>query len=181
VGFFEVEFVNNVYKRYITKSQQISPTWGCEIMATEKIEIQLERQIARLEKLKAEIDSAASEANFEGHAREHSFIGLIDSETIETYDKEYERFRDILQKRGFSVNTRRSEMEIIATILDIARQGVRKTNILYRANLSYVQLKNYVGFLLERGLLENIENIYSTTKKGNLFLITWQNTLMLLE
>jgi len=150
-------------------------------MEKKEIEERLERQMARLEKLKAEIDSVASEVNFEGHAREHSFIGLIDSETIETYDREYERFRDILQKRGFSVNTRRSEMEIIATILDIARQGVKKTNILYKANLSYVQLKNYVGFLLEKGLLENIGNMYSTTKKGRLFLITWQNTLMLLE
>ncbi|MEE9564437.1 MAG: winged helix-turn-helix domain-containing protein, partial [Candidatus Hydrothermarchaeaceae archaeon] len=63
----------------------------------------------------------------------------------------------------------------------IARQGVNKTNILYRANLSYTQLKNYVAFLLEKGLLEHIGNKYSTTNKGRLFLITWQNTLVLLE
>jgi predicted transcriptional regulator len=100
---------------------------------------------------------------------------------METYAREYERFRDIIHKRGFGLDNRRSEMEIIATILDIARQGINKTNVLYKANLNYVQLKNYVGFLLEKGLLESIGNMYSTTKKGNLFLITWQNTLMLLE
>ena len=100
---------------------------------------------------------------------------------METYDIEYERLARIIHKKGFGLNNRRSEMEIIATILDITKQGVKKTKILYKANLSYVQLKNYVSFLLEKGLLENIGNMYSTTKKGRLFLITWQNTLMLLE
>ena len=150
-------------------------------METEEIEERLQRQIARLEKLKEEVESMASEANFEGYARERSFVGLIDNETMETYAREYERFRDIIHKMGFGLDNRRSEMEIIATILDIARQGINKTNILYKANLSYVQLKNYVGFLLEKGLLESIGTMYSTTKKGRLFLITWQNTLMLLE
>lgn len=152
-------------------------------METKEIEKILESQIARLERLKEEIELGADEADFEGYDqdRERSFVGLIDKGTMETYDIEYERLARIIHKKGFGLNNRRSEMEIIATILDITKQGVKKTKILYKANLSYVQLKNYVSFLLEKGLLENIGNMYSTTKKGRLFLITWQNTLMLLE
>lgn len=150
-------------------------------MKTEEIEMRLERQILRLEKMKSEIEARAGEADFKGYDRGRSFVEYIDDETMAAYAKEYERFRHIIHKEGFGPNNRRSDMEIIATILDIARQGVNKTNILYKANLSYVQLKNYIGFLLEKDLLENIGNKYSTTKKGNLFLITWQNTMMLLE
>ncbi len=152
-------------------------------METKEIGKILESQIARLERLKEEIELGADEADFEGYDqdRERSFVGLIDKGTMETYDIEYERLARIIHKKGFGLNNRRSEMEIIATILDITKQGVKKTKILYKANLSYVQLKNYVSFLLEKGLLENIGNMYSTTKKGRLFLITWQNTLMLLE
>ncbi len=152
-------------------------------METKEIGKILESQIARLERLKEEIELGADEADFEGYDqdRERSFVGLMDKGTMETYDIEYERLARIIHKKGFGLNNRRSEMEIIATILDITKQGVKKTKILYKANLSYVQLKNYVSFLLEKGLLENIGNMYSTTKKGRLFLITWQNTLMLLE
>ena len=152
-------------------------------MEPEEIEMKVNNQIARLERLKEEIESGADESDFSGHDqnRGHSFAGLIDSETIETYDREYERFKHMIHKSGFGLNKRRSEMEIVATILDITMKGVNKTNILYKANLSYTQLKNYVTFLLEKGLLEHIGNKYSTTNKGRLFLITWQNTLVLLE
>ncbi|MEE8402361.1 MAG: winged helix-turn-helix domain-containing protein [Candidatus Hydrothermarchaeaceae archaeon] len=150
-------------------------------METKEIERRLEKQIARLELLKGEIESREGEVTFAGHDRDRSFAGLMDSETLEAYTRDYEKFRHIIHKRGFGLNNRRSEMEIVANILDIARQGVNKTKILYKANLSYIQLKNYVGFLLEKGLLERIGRTYSTTKKGTLFLITWQNTLLLLE
>lgn len=152
-------------------------------MESEEIETRLEKQIERLEKLKQEIGSSGNRPDFQGYDKggEFPLVGVVDSETMEKYVKEYERFRHIIQKKGFGLNNRRSEMEIIANILDIARKGVKKTKILYKANLSYVQLKNYVSFLLEKGLLKKVENEYSTTKKGTLFLITWQNTLMLLE
>jgi predicted transcriptional regulator len=146
------------------------------------METQPEKQITRLEKLKEEIESGATKVDFEGYDRgRESAFGLIDREMTETHAREYKRFRHIIYKKGFGLNKRRSEMEIIATILDIAGQGIYKTNILYKANLSYTQLKNYVAFLLEKGLLEHIGNKYSTTNKGRLFLITWQNTLVLLE
>jgi len=49
---------------------------------------------------------------------------------------------------------RRSEIEIIGDILTLSLNGARKTEILYQANLSYTQLKNYLPFLLKNNILE---------------------------
>lgn len=46
------------------------------------------------------------------------------------------------------VNTRRSEIEIISKILDLSKSGAKKTEILYRGNLSYMQLQKYLPFLV---------------------------------
>jgi len=68
------------------------------------------------------------------------------------------------------INNRRSEIEIINEILTLAKNGVRKTRILYQTNLSYTQLQNYLSFLLEANILEmeNFKTVktYRTTPKG---------------
>ena len=65
----------------------------------------------------------------------------------------------------------RSRTEIIATILEAANGGVTKTKIMYKAFLSYAQLKEYLSMLVENGLLENrVDGIYKTTNKGIKFL-----------
>src|ERR687883_51301 len=66
----------------------------------------------------------------------------------------------------------RSKTEIVSSILDAANGGVTKTKIMYKAFLSYSQLKEYLAVLIENGLLEYIEGeqIYKTTDKGNRFL-----------
>ena len=66
----------------------------------------------------------------------------------------------------------RSRTDITAQILEAANGGVTKTKILYKAFLSYAQLKEYLTVLIENGLLEYIEGeqIYRTTEKGNRFL-----------
>ena len=68
------------------------------------------------------------------------------------------------------INSRRSEIEIVSEILTLAKNGTRKTRILYQTNLSYTQLQSYLSFLLKANVLE-IENldaikIYKTTPKG---------------
>ena len=61
-------------------------------------------------------------------------------------------------------------MDIIAHILAIAKEGERKTHIMYGANLSYTLLKKYLALLLETNLLQTRKNkgkvIYTTTEKG---------------
>jgi predicted transcriptional regulator len=70
----------------------------------------------------------------------------------------------------------RSRLEIIGNILGVAKYGAKKTHIMYRANLSYSQLQEYVSFLTERGLLEEVngeradEIIFQTSNLGIQFL-----------
>ena len=66
----------------------------------------------------------------------------------------------------------RSRTDITAQILESANDGSTKTKIMYRAFLSYAQLKEYLSVLVENGLLEynSGEQTYRTTSKGNKFL-----------
>jgi len=66
----------------------------------------------------------------------------------------------------------RSRTEIASRILESATGGTTKTKIMYKAFLSYAQLKEYLTVLEENGLLsyDNGEQIYKTTQKGMHFL-----------
>jgi predicted transcriptional regulator len=61
----------------------------------------------------------------------------------------------------------RSRTDITAQILEAANGGVTKTKIMYKAFLSYAQLKEYLSVLIEN--VEG-EQVYKTTDKGNRFL-----------
>jgi predicted transcriptional regulator len=63
----------------------------------------------------------------------------------------------------------RSRTEIVGLILESANGGeATKTKLMYKAFLSFAQLKEYVTLLLENGLLEYEEGrrSYRTTEKG---------------
>jgi predicted transcriptional regulator len=66
----------------------------------------------------------------------------------------------------------RSRTEIVSMILEAANGGATKTRIMYKAFLSYAQLKEYLSVLIENNLLENLEGNqgYKTTEKGFNFL-----------
>lgn len=64
----------------------------------------------------------------------------------------------------------RRTSEIISNILDVAKNGARKTRIMYQANLSFTQLKKYLELLVNKGLLEQEKNIFKTTDKGKAFI-----------
>ncbi|OGO40494.1 MAG: hypothetical protein A2147_04065 [Chloroflexi bacterium RBG_16_57_8] len=49
---------------------------------------------------------------------------------------------------------RRSSIEVIADMLRLGEAG--KTEIMYSANMSYFQLKKYLKFLVERGLVNEV-------------------------
>lgn len=64
-------------------------------------------------------------------------------------------------------------MEIAAGILEIAKNGSRKTRIMYLGNLSFDLLQKYLGMLVNRGLLEirnGEDRVYVATEKGRAFL-----------
>jgi predicted transcriptional regulator len=75
----------------------------------------------------------------------------------------------IIDRPGNSIK-RRDRLGIIAEILEIAKDGTFKTPIMYKANLSFAQLNEYLSFLLEKKLVKvvvkNKGTIYETTPKG---------------
>jgi len=66
----------------------------------------------------------------------------------------------------------RSRTEIVCNILDAANGRATKTKIMYKAFLSYAQLKEYLSVLTENNLIEYIDgdNKFKTTEKGLNFL-----------
>ena len=69
---------------------------------------------------------------------------------------------------------RRDKLVIMAEIMDITKTGALKTQIMYRANLSFSQLNGYLKLLTSNKLLEktaaNGKDIYKATPKGKDFL-----------
>ena len=53
----------------------------------------------------------------------------------------------------------RSRTEIVSMILEAANGGATKTRIMYKAFLSYAQLKEYLSVLIENNLLEYLEGV----------------------
>jgi predicted transcriptional regulator len=69
----------------------------------------------------------------------------------------------------------RSKTEIVGNILDAANGGgATKTKIMYKAFLSYAQLKEYLSVLTENNLLEYLDGTqtFKTTEKGLNYLKT---------
>jgi len=77
-----------------------------------------------------------------------------------------ERTLNLIVIRMETGSKRRDKHDIVLDILKIARSGKRKTHIMYKAKLSYCQLKAYLELLNDRGLLESNDGFYHTTSKG---------------
>jgi predicted transcriptional regulator len=75
---------------------------------------------------------------------------------------------------------KRDRLKIIAEILQAAKNGAKKTHIMYQCNLSYRQTNRFLTFLLETGFLR-IGNSYDTTEKGLQFLQIYQTLELLLN
>ena len=91
-------------------------------------------------------------------------------------------YRKLIWKRRIELNSyiaettsrRRDKLCIIAEILEIAREGTLKTQIMYKANLSFAQLNEYLKFMLKINLMQKLTNqgkdVYIATEKGLDFL-----------
>ena len=70
-------------------------------------------------------------------------------------------------------NGRRDKITIMADLLGIMQEPRRLTHILYKSNMSYVQLVKYLDDLMDRGLAEKRKDpyrCYSITDNGKLFM-----------
>ena len=80
---------------------------------------------------------------------------------------------------------RRDKLYIVAEILEIAKEGTLKTQVMYRANLSFTQLNEYLSFMLKINLLEktqiNEREVYTATDKGLDFLQRYREITELLK
>ena len=80
---------------------------------------------------------------------------------------------------------RRDRLFIMAEILKIAREGALKTQIMYRANLSFAQVNEYLSLLSDLNLLETAKQtektLYKTTDKGLRYLQSYREIRELLK
>ena len=69
----------------------------------------------------------------------------------------------------------RSREEILADMLSVAIEPVNKTAIMYKAKLSYEQLKDYLSYMVDRQMIETTkEGTWATTEKGKTYLASYQ-------
>ena len=77
----------------------------------------------------------------------------------------------ILEKRG------RDRLRIMKEFLVVTSNGALKTQIMYKTNLSFRQVNEYLSFLLQIGFLEAVKKggktLYKTTRKGTKYLETY--------
>ncbi len=77
---------------------------------------------------------------------------------------------------GSSKRKHRRSLEIVREMLAIASVKVKKTRIMYQANLSYRLLERYLNRLLESGMVEcDGDSFYSITRKGKEFVQLYEN------
>jgi predicted transcriptional regulator len=79
--------------------------------------------------------------------------------------------RSTLNFWGIYVTYYRNRLQIIADVLAVAKDGARKTHIMYGANLSYSLLNQCIADVLGAGLVQlGKGGWYEITDKGRMFL-----------
>ena len=73
----------------------------------------------------------------------------------------------------------RSSFEIIAEILETAKDGAKKTRIMYACGLSFRFVQKYLDLLIDTELLA-MGSSYKTTEKGMGFLRKYQKLELLM-
>jgi predicted transcriptional regulator len=91
----------------------------------------------------------------------------------------------VMQRLNFSLKDsfkkRRGRTDIIVDILLVASGKAKKTWIVYKADLNFRMLKEYLPYLVDKGLIENTGGEYKTTEKGEEFLTDYQKMKEMLK
>ena len=79
----------------------------------------------------------------------------------------------------------RGKIQIMGDVLALGTSGIKKTHIMYRANLSYEQVHLYLGELIGKRLITQDVSpegvVYRTTEKGREFLLYYTHLIEILE
>jgi predicted transcriptional regulator len=76
---------------------------------------------------------------------------------------------------------RRSKIDIVVDVLEVTKNGVNKTAIVYKSNLNFRLAEKYLSLLEKQGLLEKKSDKYFTSDKGKIFLGKAKDLTMQLE
>ena len=76
---------------------------------------------------------------------------------------------------------RRNNLDITADILEVANQGAKKTQIVYKTNLNFLIVKKYLNNLMEKNLMNKEDVHYYTTEKGREFLNSYREFASMVE
>lgn len=80
----------------------------------------------------------------------------------------------LVEENWTNMRKRRDRLHIIAEVLVITSNGALKTQVMYKANLSFAQLNEYLSLLLDLGLLKTLKKgektVFKTTRKGAKYL-----------
>jgi predicted transcriptional regulator len=79
----------------------------------------------------------------------------------------------------------RGRIQILGDVLALATSGIKKTHIMYRANLSYEQVHLYLEELIGRALIaQDVSSdgvVYRITERGREFLLYYTRLTEFLE
>src|SRR5215210_8412026 len=80
----------------------------------------------------------------------------------------------------------RGKIQIMGDVLALGTSGIKKTHVMYRANLSYEQVQLYLGELIAKRLnAQDVSSpdgvVYRTTEKGREFLLYYTRLVEFLE
>ncbi|VVB62797.1 Winged helix-turn-helix [uncultured archaeon] len=71
---------------------------------------------------------------------------------------------------------KRDKLEIARNILLICKNGAKKTEIVYKANLNFKSAGDYLDWLINRKMITKEDDSFKTTTKGNEVLSNLQST-----
>ena len=81
------------------------------------------------------------------------------------------KYEEIMSER----KNNRGKIQIMGDVLALASSGIKKTHIMYKANLSYEQVHLYLSEMMEKGLvMQDVSPegvVYRATEKGREFLL----------
>ena len=111
------------------------------------------------------LEHEKSTQSISGHLTEMVKQGIIRRFKRDDHERDQDR----------ASRKRRSETDIFADILRVAEHGVTKTKIVYLTNLNFKIVRGYLSDLMERGLLEFSDDVYTTTEMGFEFLKRYED------
>ena len=68
-----------------------------------------------------------------------------------------------------AIQSKRNQIELIIDFLDGTKEPIKKTNLLYRLQLSHYQMQSYMDLLLKFGMIRKVSDPFSglvITEKG---------------